>query len=146
MNSVKTMMPTVFLQGSQRMGQLKNQFRTAFRDTMQSSKTAEMLGYYSAYNYEGAVIEVDHACPADRTFAVCAASMEVFFYGSADGSNAQMAPGATGDNAVTAGAFTFWGPTMIPGTLDYAWIMLAGGNTRYNPKWITIIKDFTTGV
>jgi hypothetical protein len=35
---------------------------------------------------------------------------------------------------------------MIPGPLDYAWIMLAGGNIRYNPKWITIIKDFTTGV
>jgi hypothetical protein len=146
MNSVKTMMPSIFLQGSVRMGAVKNQMRVSFRDTMQSSKAAEMLGYYEAYNYEGAVIDVDHSCPSDRTFGVCAASMEVYFYGTAAGSDGKVAPGATGDSAVTGGVFTFWGPTMIPGTLDYAWMMLAGGNIRYNPKWITIIKDFTTGV
>jgi hypothetical protein len=146
MNSVKTMMPSIFLQGSVRMGAVKNQMRVSFRDTMRSNTVAERLGYYEAYNYEGAAIDVDHSCPSDRTFGVCAASMEVYFYGTAAGSDAKMAPSASGDNVVTGGVFSFWGPTMIPGTLDYAWIMLAGGNIRYSPKWITIIKDFTTGV
>lgn len=147
MNSVKTMMPNVHLSGAQRHQAVKDQLRVSFRDTMYNNKAAEMLGYHGALNYEGAAIESDHECPADRTFSVCAASMDVFFYGSPAEGGGRLAAGVGGDTqTVTGGIFTVFGPVMVPGTLDYAWIMLAGGNARYNPKWVVCMKDFTTGV
>ena len=147
MNSVKTMMPNIHLGGAYRIQAVKDQLRSSFRDTMMNNRAAENLGYYDAYNYEGSAIDVDHECPADRTYSLCAASMDIFFYGNpADGGGRLAA--AVGDTAgaVTGGIFTVFGPERIPGSLDWAWIMVAGGNVRYNPKWVVCHKDFTSSI
>lgn len=149
-NSVKTMMPNIHLSGAARHQAIKDALRLSFRDTMMNNRAAESLGYYGAYNFEGAAIETDHECPADRTLSVCAASMDIFFYGNpADMGGSQAASAAMGAEmagGVTGGIFTTFGPERIPGSVDVAWIMIAGGNTRYQPKWVACHKDFTTGV
>lgn len=147
MNSTKTMMPTVIILGAQRMQAVKDTLRTSFRDVQTSNKAAENLGYYDAYNFEGAAIDLDHECPADRTFAVCAASMDLFFYGSPAEGGGRLAAAVGGDTqSVTGGIYTVFGPERVAGSLEWCWIMIAGGNVRYNPKWTVCMKDFTTGV
>ena len=144
MNTVKEMMPNVHMTGSGRLQDVKENLKTAFRDTQMSNKAAEMLGYYNGYAYEGAAIMTDNACPADRTFSICAATMDLHFYSTAPESGAKVVDGAQGGAMVTGGIFTWWGPTLLPGTLGYAWVVLCGGFARYNPKWIVIHKDFTS--
>lgn len=151
MNSVKTMMPNIHVSGAQRHQDAKDSLRLSFRDTMYNNKAAENLGYHEALNYEGAAIVKDHECPADRTYSVCAASMEIFFYGNAGAGGGSSAAaesngGSLMTDGVTGGIYTVFGPERIPGTVDWAWIMLAGGNSRYQPKWVACHKDFTTGV
>lgn len=149
-NSVKTMMPNVHTSGAGRHQAVKDSLRVSFRDTMYNNVAAENLGYHEALNYENAAIVTDHECPPDRTYSVCAASMDIFFYGNTGEGGKSAAAERTGamieSDGVTGGIFTVYGPERIPGTLDWAWIMVAGGNARYSPKWVACHKDFTTGV
>lgn len=153
-NSVKTMMPNIHLSGSGRHQAVKDALRTAFRDTQMNGRAAEMLGYYDAMNYENAAIATDHECPADRTLSVCAASMDLHFYGENSeeaGSGAKVASGMASDGGsnsqtITGGIYTMFGPTHVPGSLDWVWIIVAGGFSRYNPKWVACHKDYTSGV
>jgi hypothetical protein len=149
MNTVEAAMPNIHLGGSGRMQAVKDALRVSFRDTYMSNKPAEMLGYYKAMNYEGAAIDVDYQCPADRTYSLCAASMEIFFYGEpagTDGGRQKLMEAGVGQDsgAVTGGIFTTFGPERPPGSVDWVWIMFAGGQTRYYPKWFAVHKDFTS--
>jgi hypothetical protein len=150
MNTVKTMMPNIHLSGSQRHQNIKDALRLAFRDIQTSNKAAEMLGYYNEMEFEGAVITVDHECPADRTISLCASSMDVNFYGESSGEGggegAKMGYGGGESQAITGGIYTVFGPERPGGSLETVWIMIAGGQARYNPKWHVCHKDFTTGV
>ena len=147
MNTVEAAMPNIHLGGSGRLQAVKDQLRTAFRDTYMNNKPAEMLGYYKAMNYEGAAIDVDYRCPANRTFSLCAASMEIFFYGTpaAEGGREKLMQAGVGQDsqAITGGIFTTFGPERPPGSVDWVWIMFAGGQTRYYPKWFAFHGDFT---
>lgn len=148
-NTVKTMMPNIHFSGSSRHQSIKDSLRLSFRDTQQNNRSAEMLGYTDTINYEGAAIATDHEVPADRTISVCAASMDLLFYPADSSEGAQGVQQVTGGGdgqAITGGIYTIFGPTHIPGSLDWVWIMVAGGQARYNPKWAVCMKDFTTGV
>ena len=146
-NTVKTMMPNIHLSGAQRHQAIKEALRLNFRDTMMSNKAAESLGYYGAYNFEGAAIETDFECPPDRTFSVCAASMDLFFFGNPAEMGGRQAAGLQADaGGVTGGIYTLFGPERPAGSVEMVWILIAGGNARYNPKWMCCHKDFTTGV
>jgi len=83
--------------------------RLAFRDIQTSGKAYETLGYYDELSFEGALISVDHECPADRTISYCAASMDLFFYGDTSGEpgdeGAKMGYGGAGSQAITGGIY-----------------------------------------
>jgi hypothetical protein len=149
-NSIKTMMPTVHICGSTMMTDVKEQLRVSFRDTMVNTKAQEDLGYYDAYNLEGAAIDLDYEAPANYTISVCAASMEGLFYGETgddEGGRSGRASqeGYATDDQILGGIYTLFPGERIPGTLQYAWICVAGGNMRYQPRWCAAHHDFTTG-
>lgn len=148
-NSVKTMMPTVHICGSTMMTDVKEALRLSFRDTMMNNKAAEDLGYYDAYNLEGAAIDLDYEAPPNYTISICAASMEGLFYGESGGDDGGRAAKAAnegyGGDEILGGIYTLFPGERIPGTLQYAWICIAGGNMRYQPRWCAFHHDFTSG-
>ena len=129
---------------------IKDALRLAFRDTHTTNEAAKTLGYYNELDFEGAVITVDHECPTDRTISLCAASMDLNFYGESSGEGgaegARQGYGGTNSQVITGGIYTVFGPERPAGSLETVWIMIAGGQARYNPKWHACHKDFTTGV
>lgn len=142
MNTVESMMPNIHVTGSERYQNIKDKLRESFRDTM-VHQASQDLGYYNTLAFENAAIDVDYACPANMTFSICAATLELYFYGEAtDEGKAAM---QVGDDlqGIPGGIFTTFGPERPAGSLQNVWIMLAGGNTRIQPKWVVIHKDFT---
>jgi hypothetical protein len=143
MNSVESMMPNIHISGSQRHQDIKDALRTSFRDTMVHDASKD-LGYYSTLDFEGAAIELDHECPSDRTYSICAASMEIMFFGMPNDAKARDAGGVSANTQrITGGIFATYGPERPAGSLQTVWLMFAGGNTRLNPKWIVCHKDWT---
>ena len=143
MNTVESMMPNIHLSGAERHQAIKDVLRLSFRDTMQHDASKD-LGYYTSLDFEGAAIDLDHECPADRTFSICAASLEVFFFGMPNDTKARTTAGIS-DNAqrITGGIFATYGPERPPGSLQTVWLMFAGGNSRFQPRYFVCHKDWT---
>lgn len=142
MNTVESMMPNIHLSGSERHQAVKDSLRLSFRDTMVHDASQD-LGYYNTLEFEGAAIDMDHECPSDRTFSLCAASLELFFYGMPNDTKARAAGMTDGSQRITGGIFATYGPERPPGSLQTVWLMFAGGNTRLQPRWIVCHHDFT---
>lgn len=142
MNSVESMMPNIHISGGARYQAIKDKMRESFRDLKEHSASVD-LGYYDSLSYEGAAITMDNECPSDRTYSVCAASMDGQFFGAPDKAT-QVQAGVMGDTQmITGGIYTAFGPERPPHMAQWVWIMLAGGNFRYSPKWVVCHKDFT---
>jgi hypothetical protein len=150
MNTIATMMPTIHMSGSERHQNVKDALRLAFRDIQSGNKSAEMLGYTNEISFEDALISVDHECPSDRTISFCAASMDLNFYGPSSDAGGQFGAtegyGGAGSQAIVGGIYTVFGPERPGGSLETVWIMIAGGQARYNPKWHACHKNFNSGV
>lgn len=143
MNSTESMMPNIHLSGSERHQAIKDALRLSFRDMMTTNKASENLGYYETLDFEGAAIELDHECPADRTYSICAESIEVFFFGMPNDSKARDAGMSPNAQRITGGIFATYGPERPAGSLQTVWLLFAGGNTRFQPKWVVCHKDWT---
>ena len=143
MNTLESMMPNIHLSGAERYQSIKDKLREAFRDIMTTHKASEDLGYYQTLDFEGAAISLDHECPSDRTYSLCAAAMELFFYGQPNDAKAQEAGMSSDAQRVTGGIYSTYGPERPAGSLQTVWLMFAGGNTRYQPKWMVCHKDWT---
>jgi hypothetical protein len=102
------------------------------------------LGYHETLTFEGAALTVDYPCPSNFTFSLCAASMDYQFYPSIDDGKSVAASGAGGaEQRITGGIYTVFGPVRLPNGLQWVWIMFAGGQTRFNPRWITVHSNWT---
>lgn len=145
MNSVKVMMPNIHLSGSTRTQAVKDLMRISYRDVSLGTNAAssQNLGYHGILDFEGAAIALDYDAPADRTYSICSKTVELFFYGSPDGQAVRTVPGGGDGQLITGGIYTSIGPVMVPGSLEYVWILLAGGFSRFHPKWIVCHKDWT---
>lgn len=141
-NSVESMMPNIHISGSERYQAIKDKLRESFRD-IATEKESVNLGYHETISFEGAAITVDYECPSNLTYSLCAASMDYQFYPSVDDGKAVSAIGDTGGQKVTGGIYTAFGPVRHPLGLQWVWIMFAGGQTRFNPRWITVHSDWT---
>lgn len=141
MNSVETMMPSVHVMGGARYQAVKDKMRESFRDLKEHTESVD-LGYYDTLSFEGAALSMDHECPGDRTYSLCAGAMDAQFFGAPDKAK-QVEAGAGDGQMVTGGIFTAFGPERPPHMAQWVWIMFAGGNFRYSPKWIVVHKDFT---
>jgi len=142
MNSLDSMMPNVHVSGSERYQNIKDKLRESYRDVMTHQASTD-LGYHNVLSFEDAAIDLDHECPADRTYSVCAQSMELYFYGEATDEGKTAMQVSDDSQGIPGGIFTTFGPERPAGSLQNVWIMLAGGNTRYQPRWIVVHKDFT---
>jgi len=141
MNSLESMMPNIHVSGSERYQNIKDKMRESFRDIMNHQASTD-LGYHNVISFEDAAIDVDHECPANITFSICAGTMELNFYGEAtDEGKAAL---QIGDDlqGIPGGIFTTFGPERPTGSLQNVWIMFAGGQTRIQPKWVVVHKDF----
>lgn len=139
-NTVESMMPNIHLSAAQRHQDIKDKLREAFRDTA-AHGPSEDLGYHSTLSFEGAAIIQDYECPADRTYSICAESVDLQFYPGSHNGGTYGASGGEG-TTVTGGIYQMRGPTEIPGTLVTGWILLAGGQARYSPKWVVCHKNW----
>lgn len=142
MNSMESMMPNIHLMGSSRYQDVKDKMRESFRDLLTHGPT-ENLGYHDSLAFEGALLDLDHECPASRTYSVCAGSMDLQFFGSPDGATATQGGVMDGSQMITGGIYTAFGPQRAPNSLQWTWIMFAGGQSRYSPKWVVCHSDFT---
>lgn len=143
MNSLESMMPNIHLSGAERHQAIKDKLRESFRDIMTTHKASEDLGYYQTLDFEGSAISLDHECPSDRTYSLCAAAMELFFYGMPNDAKAVEAGMSSDAQRITGGILSTYGPERPAGSLQTVWLMFAGGNTRYQPKWVVCHKDWT---
>ncbi len=141
-NTVESMMPNIHISASQRHQDIKDKMREAFRDIAAHGPSVD-LGYHSTLEFEGAAIIQDHECPGDRTYSLCAESMELDLYSGADGAKLIAAEGMDNSRLVTGGIYMLFGPQQIPGTLVTGWILFAGGQTRFSPKWVVCHKNWT---
>jgi len=142
MNSLDSMMPNIHISGSERYQNIKDKLRESYRDIM-NHQASNDLGYHNVISFEDSAIEMDHECPSDRTYSVCAQSMELYFYGEATDEGKAALQVSDDSQGIPGGIFTTFGPERPAGSLQTVWIMLAGGNTRYQPRWIVVHKDFT---
>lgn len=143
MNSVESMMPNIHVMGGARYQAIKDKMRESFRDLKLHSESVD-LGYYDTLEFEGAAINVDYECPGDRTYSICAASMDGQFFPAVDrGKMVESGLMDAGSQMITGGIYTAFGPTQPPQMLQWVWILFAGGNFRYSPKWVVVHKDFT---
>jgi len=140
--SIESMAPTMHISGAQRHQDIKDKLREAFRDVV-GHGASESLGYRNVLNFEDAAIIQDHECPADRTYSICDQAVELYFYAGADGGQMLAAQGMDMTRQVTGGIYQLFGPQQIPGTLTTGWVLFAGGQSRWNPKWTVCHKDWT---
>lgn len=140
-NSVESMMPNLHLSASQRHQDIKDKLREAFRDTA-AHGPSDSLGYHTTLSFEGAAIIQDFEVPADRTYSLCAESMDLQIYAGGEGAKMMAAQGMDSSSLVTGGIYQLYGPVQIPGTLVTGWILFAGGQTRFSPKWVVCHKDW----
>lgn len=146
MNTVESMMPNIHLSGSGRLQAVRDKLRNIARDTFQVSSSSLNLGYRNTLEYEGAVLDVDNSCPAQYTFSVCAASVGLFFYDAPnDGKTVQEAGMGSGDQMITGGIYSVFGPARQPNSAKWLWIMLAGGFAQWSARWCTVHGDFVNG-
>jgi len=141
-NSIESMMPNIHVSAAQRHQDVKDKLREIARDLVEHAESTN-LGYHDTLSFEGAALTQDFECPADRTYSLCAESMDIQFYPSIDDGQMLQAMGIDQAGVVTGGIYTLFGPTRIPGTLTTGWIMFAGGQTRFSPKWVVCHKDWT---
>lgn len=138
-----SMMPNLHNSGSGRYQAIKDLMRQSFRYTMEPEGESKQLGYIQQVEFEGGVVTLDTNAPANFTFSVCGKSCEVNFFGNGQVKEAMVPQHSVGgENIITGGIFTVLGPRPDPRGLSWLWIMFAGGQIRWNPKYITIMGDF----
>lgn len=143
LSNVDTMMPNLHLMGSGRYQAVRDLLRQAFRYTMDPPGESKNLGYLDTISFEGGDLVLDQMAGAQFTYSVCGASCAVNFWGTGPLREAMAASEKAGDaNLVTGGIFAMLGPVQDPRGLSWLWQMFAGGQIRWNTKWITIIGDF----
>lgn len=143
MNSMESMMPNVHVMASQRYQDVKDKMRESFRDLLEHGPSVN-LGYHDTLAFEGAPLSLDYEVPANITYSLCAASMDLQFFGNIDDSQSVADAGVMdGTQQITGGIFSVFGPQRPPHMLQWVWIMLCGGNTRFSPKWVVAHKDWT---
>jgi hypothetical protein len=70
--------------------------------------------------------------------------MDLQFFGEIDDAQSVAQAGVMdGSQQITGGIYSVFGPQRPPHMLQWLWIMLCGGNTRFNPKWVCAHSDFT---
>lgn len=141
--SVDAVMPNVHHSGSLRYQAIKSAMRSAFRYTMNPHGQSVNLGYPEVLDFEGAALTVDHECPAQFTFSLCEKSFEIDFYsGESVGAATAEAQELGGERIVTGGIYVLLGPTRDPRGGAWLFMIFAGGQIRWMPKYITIHGDF----
>ena len=143
-NTVESMMPNVHQSGSGRYQAVKDKMRQSFRYLMNPHGESLNLGYPEVLDFEGAALVVDHECPAEYTFSLCAASFDLNFYSADEVREAQMVQSQSvgGDTTVTGNIYVMFGPVRDPRGVSWLWTIFAGGQIRWTPKYITIHGDF----
>jgi len=143
-NTVDSMMPNVHQSGSDRYQAVKDKLRESYRMIMSPHGESQNLGYTDALDFEGAVLTVDHECPAEYTFSLCAASFDMNFYSADQVKEATMvqAQSIGSDSVVTGNIYVAFGPVRDPRGLSFLWTMFAGGQIRWTPKYIVVHGDF----
>lgn len=141
--SVPSMIPNVHMCGSDMKQAVMDQIRTAFRYTMQPSGQAANLGYPEGLEYEQGVLVQDASCPAGYVFSLNYMALTAAFYG-ADQVQEKSPEGQemAGEQMVTGGIYVMLGPTRDPRGGAYLFLMIAGGQMRWTPRWITIHGDW----
>ena len=141
--SVDAVMPTIHHSGSQRYQAIKSALRTSFRYTMNPHGQSVNLGYPEVLDFEGAAITVDSMCPANFTFSLCEKSFGIDFYsGESVSANTAVAQMVGGEPIVTGGIYVLLGPTRDPRGGAWLFMILAGGQIRWMPKYLTVHGDF----
>ena len=144
LNSDDMMAPTMHFSGSDRMQAFKDLLRKTLREIAPHTPSRDM-GYPGTIAFENAMVDVAYDMPADRTYSINPKLIEVFLMGSVD--DAQAVGAGVVDNAgdaVAGGMFFLFGPKRPAHMLQTVWIMLSGGNTRLNPRYLCCHKDFKT--
>lgn len=137
--SVGSMMPNIHLSGSGRHQDVKDAMRTSFRYTMAPNGQSANLGYPEVIEFEGAGLAQDAACPPQYTFSVCYKSCQADFYG-ADTVNEQASAQqqTAGETTVTGGIYVLLGPQRDPRSGATLFLVFAGGQVRWTPRYVTI--------
>lgn len=145
--STDQMAPNMHISGSGRYQAILDAMRSSFRYTMAPNGQAAHLGYPDVIEFEGGGLVLDAACPANFTFSLCSKSVDVSFYGAGPvGEAMAAAQGDTASNVVTGGIYAMLGPVRDPRGLSWLWLMYAGGQIRWNPRYITIHGDWINNV
>lgn len=144
LNGDDSMAPTMHFSGSQRTQAFKDLLRKTLREIAPHQESRDM-GYTGAIAFENAMVDVAYDMRADRTYSINPRLIEVMLMGSlseADAVGAGVVDNA-GD-AIQGGMFFLFGPQRPGNMLQTVWIMLSGGETRLNPRYMVAHGDFTT--
>ena len=125
-------LPKIAITSATRVWQMKEKLRLASRYLLPHQASTDM-GFPSAVQYEGLVVDQDFDCPANRTYLFNPSSMMLRLHG---------APPQL--ETYEAGMFFGVGPVQVPASGAYSFQVWALGNYRYNPKYLACISDFHT--
>ena len=122
--------PNIFLMPTKMLRDFKTNMWSKYRIIQGSNQQALELGFPTAIDFEGSVLQEDFDCPAGQAYGINPNMMDMFIMGAPP----------SDFSAERGGLFWSIGPRLVPGTTFYEFVVVIFGNMKFRPKHFATLK------